>query len=72
MVTSGPRRAVFLDRDGVLNRPMLRDGNPLPPATVELQPPVEVRGTGRCDGFWNARVDLEWTAAATPPAGIEI
>jgi serine/threonine-protein kinase len=45
---------------------------PLPPATVELQAPVEVSGTGRCDGFWNARVDLEWTAAATPAAGFEI
>jgi serine/threonine-protein kinase len=45
---------------------------PLPPATVELQAPVEVNGTGRCDGFWNARVDLEWTAAATPAAGFEI
>jgi D-glycero-D-manno-heptose 1,7-bisphosphate phosphatase len=29
------RRAVFLDRDGVLNRPLLRDGRPYPPATVE-------------------------------------
>jgi serine/threonine-protein kinase len=45
---------------------------PLPPATVELQAPVHVSGTGRCDGFWNARVDLEWTAAATPAAGFEI
>ena len=45
---------------------------PLPPATVALQAPVEVSGTGRCDGFWNARVDLEWTAAATPAAGFEI
>ena len=45
---------------------------PLPPATVELQAPVHVNGTGRCDGFWNARVDLDWTAAATPAAGFEI
>ena len=45
---------------------------PLPPATVELQAPIEVNGTGSCDGFWNARVDLEWTAAATPAAGFEI
>jgi hypothetical protein len=45
---------------------------PLPPATVELQAPVEVSGTGRCDGFWNAQVDLEWTPAATPAAGFEI
>lgn len=29
------RRAVFLDRDGVLNRPLIRDGFPLPPERVE-------------------------------------
>ena len=29
------RRAVFLDRDGVLNRPLVRDGRPYPPATPE-------------------------------------
>jgi len=29
------RRAVFLDRDGVLNRPVLRDGRPCAPAAVE-------------------------------------
>jgi D-glycero-D-manno-heptose 1,7-bisphosphate phosphatase len=29
------RRAVFLDRDGVLNRPLLRDGRPCSPAAVE-------------------------------------
>lgn len=29
------RRAVFLDRDGVLNRAVVRDGRPYPPATVE-------------------------------------
>jgi D-glycero-D-manno-heptose 1,7-bisphosphate phosphatase len=28
-------RAVFLDRDGVLNRAVIRDGRPYPPATVE-------------------------------------
>jgi len=28
-------RAVFLDRDGVLNRALLRDGRPYPPATLE-------------------------------------
>jgi D-glycero-D-manno-heptose 1,7-bisphosphate phosphatase len=27
-------RAVFLDRDGVLNEPILRDGRPYPPMTV--------------------------------------
>jgi D-glycero-D-manno-heptose 1,7-bisphosphate phosphatase len=29
------QRAVFLDRDGVLNRPIVRDGLPFPPAQVE-------------------------------------
>jgi len=29
------RRAVFLDRDGVLNRPVVRDGLPFPPANVD-------------------------------------
>ena len=29
------RRAVFLDRDGVLNRPVIRDGLPFPPGTAE-------------------------------------
>ena len=29
------RRAVFLDRDGVINRPVVRDGLPYPPHTVE-------------------------------------
>jgi D-glycero-D-manno-heptose 1,7-bisphosphate phosphatase len=29
------RRAVFLDRDGVLNRPLVREGRPLPPASVD-------------------------------------
>lgn len=28
------RRAVFLDRDGVVNRPVLRDGKPYPPPTL--------------------------------------
>ena len=28
------RRAVFLDRDGVVNRAFLRDGKPYPPATL--------------------------------------
>lgn len=27
-------RAVFLDRDGVINRPVVRDGKPYPPATL--------------------------------------
>jgi D-glycero-D-manno-heptose 1,7-bisphosphate phosphatase len=29
------RRAIFLDRDGVLNRTVVRDGKPYPPATIE-------------------------------------
>jgi D-glycero-D-manno-heptose 1,7-bisphosphate phosphatase len=32
---AGLNRAVFLDRDGVLNRAVVRDGKPYPPATVE-------------------------------------
>lgn len=28
------RRAVFLDRDGTLNAPVVRDGKPYPPATI--------------------------------------
>ena len=35
------RRAVFLDRDGVLNRPVVRNGKPYPPASLdefEIQP----------------------------------
>jgi D-glycero-D-manno-heptose 1,7-bisphosphate phosphatase len=34
-VSGGRNRAVFLDRDGVLNRAVVRDGRPYPPATVE-------------------------------------
>ena len=29
------KRAVFLDRDGVLNRPVVRDGRPFPPAQID-------------------------------------
>ena len=32
---NGLSRAVFLDRDGVLNRAIVRDGRPYPPATLE-------------------------------------
>src|ERR1700683_72513 len=38
------RKAVFLDRDGVLNRALIRDGRPYPPtslATLELLPGVK-------------------------------
>lgn len=31
-MSEGIRRAVFLDRDGVLNRPVVREGKPYPPA----------------------------------------
>jgi len=40
-VRRGTRRAVFLDRDGVLNRPIIRDGKPYPPASpgeIEILP----------------------------------
>jgi D-glycero-D-manno-heptose 1,7-bisphosphate phosphatase len=43
-VSGGGRRAVFLDRDGVLNRPLVVDGRPLPPTSIEqleLLPGVE-------------------------------
>ena len=33
--TTPPVRAVFLDRDGVINRPVVRDGLPYPPDTPE-------------------------------------
>jgi len=32
---SSPRRAVFLDRDGVLNRALIRDGRPYSPRTLD-------------------------------------
>lgn len=38
------KRAVFLDRDGVINRAVVRDGKPYPPATLDefvLLPGVE-------------------------------
>ena len=48
-------RAVFLDRDGVVNRPVVRDGKPLPPASVrelELLPDaVEATARLRDAGF---------------------
>ncbi|PYO56585.1 MAG: HAD family hydrolase, partial [Candidatus Rokuibacteriota bacterium] len=33
-MTAEPRRAAFLDRDGVLNRAVVRDGLPYPPGTL--------------------------------------
>jgi len=42
------RRAVFLDRDGVLNRAVLRNGKPYPPATLaELRVLAGVRDACR-------------------------
>ncbi len=38
------RRAVFLDRDGVINRAIVRDGLPYPPSAIaelEILPGVE-------------------------------
>jgi D-sedoheptulose 7-phosphate isomerase len=38
MASSGKRRAVFLDRDGVINRAFVRDGKPFsPPTSQELE-----------------------------------
>jgi D-glycero-D-manno-heptose 1,7-bisphosphate phosphatase len=42
-LSSGRRRAVFLDRDGVLNRAIVREGKPYPPdsvAALEILPGV--------------------------------
>src|SRR4051812_29057892 len=42
------RRAVFLDRDGVVNRAFLREGKPYPPATLsDLRVLPGVRAAGR-------------------------
>jgi D-sedoheptulose 7-phosphate isomerase len=35
MASGDKRRAVFLDRDGVINRAFVRDGKPLPPPTLQ-------------------------------------
>jgi D-sedoheptulose 7-phosphate isomerase len=43
MVSGGKQRAVFLDRDGVINRAFVRDGKPYPPPTpqeLEILPGV--------------------------------
>jgi D-glycero-D-manno-heptose 1,7-bisphosphate phosphatase len=49
------RRAVFLDRDGVINRAVVRDGKPFPPATetdLEVLPGVaEALARLRTAGF---------------------
>ena len=35
MTSTSPRSAVFLDRDGTLNRQVIREGKPYPPQTVD-------------------------------------
>ena len=48
-------KAVFLDRDGVINRPIIRDGKPFPPTSVEefeiLPGVVEACAKLRAAGF---------------------
>ncbi len=50
------RRAVFLDRDGVINRAFVRNGKPYPPATLaefELLPGAQAAMLAlRKAGFW--------------------
>ena len=42
----GTRRAIFLDRDGVLNKAVIRNGKPYPPASSsEVQIPDDVHPT---------------------------
>jgi D-glycero-D-manno-heptose 1,7-bisphosphate phosphatase len=42
-MTLQPRRAIFLDRDGVLNRAIVRNNKPYPPSSLdELEIPSEV------------------------------
>jgi D-glycero-D-manno-heptose 1,7-bisphosphate phosphatase len=48
------RRAVFLDRDGVLNRAVVRDGKPYPPASLselEIMPGTEALAELKKMGF---------------------
>jgi D-glycero-D-manno-heptose 1,7-bisphosphate phosphatase len=54
------KRAVFLDRDGVLNRAFVRDGKPYPPDTLEqleiLPGVAEALAQLRAAGFLNVVV----------------
>ncbi len=54
-MSAAKRRAVFLDRDGVINRAVVRDGKPYPPASlaeVEVLPGVaEALARLRAAGF---------------------
>jgi D-glycero-D-manno-heptose 1,7-bisphosphate phosphatase len=56
MNSDSPQRAVFLDRDGVLNRPLVKSGKPYPPASIEefkILPEVpEAVSILRDLGFW--------------------
>jgi D-glycero-D-manno-heptose 1,7-bisphosphate phosphatase len=55
-INSPSRKAVFLDRDGVINRAVVRDGKPFPPSGLhdfEILPGVEsALQTLRERGFW--------------------
>jgi D-glycero-D-manno-heptose 1,7-bisphosphate phosphatase len=55
-INSPLRKAVFLDRDGVINRAVVRDGKPFPPAGLhdfEILPGVEAAlQMLREHGFW--------------------
>ena len=59
-VTRRARRAVFLDRDGVLNRAIVKDGKPYPPQSLdELEIPADApdgarRRCGRPGSSWSA------------------
>lgn len=49
------RKAIFLDRDGVINRALVRDGKPYPPAdlaSMEILPGVDVATQALHDAGW--------------------